>query len=992
MSKQSYEKKVGCFMKIEKLLISNIISEEMSTSEETIMKLWESKNNNMNMVTLKKVANLIKCEYNSKIKKNDIITKLTSELSEKIKDDTWLTDEINQNLITLFNIKSGVRASNNEQKSNNGKVPKKNTRKQEPEPVSESDSDSETNEESIVEFTITNREDLKDKIHEIHNYLRNGGVAFGMGALKIFNLLYGLARIERYNMMEKIELDSDCKFSTLSELSGQSLLDKVYDISEKIQDKSDINIYKCIICTIPENIKCSILENLIKDITILLDSEERLNEQLSGKIYEYFIGRDKSAISDLGAYFTNRHIVEYIYNLVNPTIKSNGAVGTMIDPFGGSGGFTLGFVEYMNKTHTIDWSENVNNIYHVDMNPDVVKYAGMEIMCLTQEIPNMNDNIKCENSFSYEFDKKFDYVFTNPPYGGDKDNNKVIDEKTKRLIAFLTTKYEEYISSDTPDKLKSNKYLSQIKNCKLKQKQDIKRKENQKVSVNNSSKFIQKYCEDNKLNKQSYKDKESTSLILTMALLEVGGTGVGVLKEGVFFDSKYSSLRKHLVENFNVTDIVSIPQNQFENTSTKTSIIVFHNTKEKTTEIDFRKIDVVAYDDDVFEEENGEWKIKYMKNDIKELSETKVSNATVEDLKKTNYDFYGKKYNIKELKPNKGFKIVKLGDIIKFLPKSKRKASYGNNTGKIPFYTSSDKIKCCDDADYKDESLIIGTGGNSSLHYINDKFSCSGDNLIISSKNTKYIYYIVKSMWDLLINEMNGSTIRHVTNGLLTNFKIPIPNDNKVMQMWVDRISTPYNEKLEKQELLKLKEQEVQTEIKRITEYEECEEKKLGETKEFVYIPDKLNIPLSEGLRVGTYPFYSNSESKKLFVNRCSFKELYIIVGMVGNMSIHIDKMFSILNREVYVINCININNYYVFWQLILLKQSLLSKRHTSTIPRINKQIFNEFVIKIPKDKSLIENMEPLFQEIEQLKQDIELADKLFEQEIKNLKKASIKD
>jgi hypothetical protein len=42
---------------------------------------------------------------------------------------------------------------------------------------------------------ISNKEALKDKIYEIHNYLRNNGAGYGMNALKIFNIIYGLKKI-----------------------------------------------------------------------------------------------------------------------------------------------------------------------------------------------------------------------------------------------------------------------------------------------------------------------------------------------------------------------------------------------------------------------------------------------------------------------------------------------------------------------------------------------------------------------------------------------------------------------------------------------------------------------------------------------------------------------------------------------------------------------------------------------------------------------------
>ena len=55
----------------------------------------------------------------------------------------------------------------------------------------------------------------------------------------------------------------------------------------------------------------------IKEINKITLIEKTCNVLLSGKIYEYFIGRDESAISELGAYFTDRHIVDYILQKLN---------------------------------------------------------------------------------------------------------------------------------------------------------------------------------------------------------------------------------------------------------------------------------------------------------------------------------------------------------------------------------------------------------------------------------------------------------------------------------------------------------------------------------------------------------------------------------------------------------------------------------------------------------------------------------------------------
>jgi type I restriction enzyme, S subunit len=92
-----------------------------------------------------------------------------------------------------------------------------------------------------------------------------------------------------------------------------------------------------------------------------------------------------------------------------------------------------------------------------------------------------------------------------------------------------------------------------------------------------------------------------------------------------------------------------------------------------------------------------------------------------------------------------GENIVKtLGEICEFLPKSKRKASYGKDNGMYPFFKSSMKVDSyVDKPDYEEESLIIGTGGNANIKY-NNKFSCSTDNFVIKKSPTPIFLIIVE--------------------------------------------------------------------------------------------------------------------------------------------------------------------------------------------------------------------------------------------------------
>ena len=368
---------------------------------------------------------------------------------------------------------------------------------------------------------VSNKEALKDKIHEIHNYLRNNGSGYGMNALKVFNLLYGLKKIEEKKLLDKVKLKRpDCEFSYLLKLANENKDEELSDlIRDKVLDSiNDSPIKNLLLYEIPTSMKGQTFSYLIKEINKITIIEKTCNVLLSGKIYEYFIGRDESAISELGAYFTDRHIVEYILSKLNPSINSDGSISSMIDMFGGSGGFTTGYINYLNnKYNNINWKDNINKIYHFDMNEDVVKSAGLEFFCLTGVLPNMINNLKYKNSFTDEFNKmKFMNIITNPPYGGDK--NKQSDAQIKRK------KIKEYIKEEIKtlkDELKIKTRLRQIKKIEDLEKQKKKDSDKTKVSVEMCSHRINKYAKDNKL---TGNDKESCSLMLIMDMLDIDGT------------------------------------------------------------------------------------------------------------------------------------------------------------------------------------------------------------------------------------------------------------------------------------------------------------------------------------------------------------------------------------------------------------------------------------------------------------------------------------
>jgi restriction endonuclease S subunit len=865
-----------------------------------------------------------------------------------------------------------------------------------------------------LNMSITNKDALKDKIHEIHNFLRNNGAGYGMNALKVFNIIYGLKKIEENNLLDKVNLKRpECEFSHLLKLANENKDEQITELifNTILPSIFKSNIKDLLFYKIPNNIKSSIFSQLVKEIENITIIEKTCNVLLSGKIYEYFVGRDASAISELGAYFTDRHIVEYIFNKLKPKICKNSKIKNMIDMFGGSGGFTTGYINYINENYEIDWNTEINKIYHYDINEDVIKSAGLEFFCLTGVLPNMN-NLKYKNSFYDEFVDdsnkkiKYQYIITNPPYGGDK--SKTSDSNNKR------NKIKEYIKKELltlTDEDIIEKRQKQLKEFEAQEKQDKKEQEKNKVSLSTCSARIQAFAKKYDLKGN---DKESCSLMLMMELLDNDGICIGVLKEGVFFDKKYSSLRKTLIENFNITEVISVPQDQFENTSTKTSIIIFSNTENKTNNVIFRELIVEKYNEDIFEEINDIIYIKENKGDIKELYDKVISEATIDELLENKINsLNGKDYNKKEIKVGKDYELVKLNDICESYNGYAFKTDEYQNNG-IPLITIThikNKKILFNNNNFIEESekyakyeikyhdLILTLTGKKPLlcsigiNYNTDKQYLNQRCAILRNFKKINIYYFV-AIFDIYMldyinkNIGNGSNQENISLSDILNINIPIPKSQDKIKEWVDKISKPYNKKIKYENKLKELETQVQDRIKEITENEDCEEVELGSICEFI----KTGKNKTPDNKQGTlYPYYGTADITG-YTDHYLFDGEHILVARNGTMGncfyvkgkiYPSDHIFVIKNKKEY-------NLKYIYYLIKSLSQNIQNNSNGSIIKGISKENLSNIITKIPKNKKLISNMDVLFEEIETMQQKIKDNGELYKQYIEELSNEAI--
>ena len=817
---------------------------------------------------------------------------------------------------------------------------------------------------------ISNKEALRDKIHEIHNYLRNNGAGYGMNALKVFNVIYGLKKLEESNLLDKIDLKRpECEFSYILRFAEAGDHEKVAELLLRdVLDSIAISSLRgMLFYEIPMKIKGSTFSHLFKEINKITSIERSCNVQLSGKIYEYFIGRDDTAISELGAYFTDRHIVNFIYDRLNPD-----SVESFIDPFGGSGGFSTGYVNYLNeRLGNINWAENINKISHYDINEDVLKSAGLEIFCLTGILPDMSYHIAYKNSFKDAFcDRKFHYVVTNPPYGGDK--TKKSDDVIKR------DKLKEFIDAEL--KIETDMIILadlrvQLEDIKAEEKADKISNDSQKVTVATSDQRIIKFA---RINNLKGNDKESVSLMLMMDLLEENGTCIGVLKEGLFFNKMYKDLRKHLILNFNVREVISVPSDQFENTTTKTSIIIFDNTVEKTSNVHFYNLIVERYETDKFARIGHKYALIENKNDIFGLTDELASTATLAELLANDCSLNGKEYSKKELKisdkyikntfeelciVNYGDRIVKAESEIGIYP------VYGG--GNITFYVNK--------FNRNGQTLIMSRYAisNECVRLLNIDFYLNDSGMSIKCKNInlqKFInYYLLSSYIQNTIFKscISYSVQKNINMKLLNKLIIPIPKDEKYMELILKNISEHYDAYILYQQKEKELDTQIQEEIKNILDNEDCEEKELQEICD-INNQNIKKFDTSYGQISGIYKFHTGGLNTKLYCDTYNIEEYVIIINKTngtGNCNIFLDKKCSAA-IQTYIIQSKynNLITRYIYHYLLNSIDILEYGYKGSCQKHLSNTYLSSIKLFMPKDIKKLDCLNPMFENLESIK------------------------
>ena len=120
---------------------------------------------------------------------------------------------------------------------------------------------------------------------------------------------------------------------------------------------------------------------------------------------------------------------------------------------------------------------------------------------------------------------------------------------------------------------------------------------------------------------------------------------------------------------------------------------------------------------------------------------------------------------------------VKLGDLVDICT-GKRDANHGSENGKFPFFTCAQTVSRIDDYSFDTEAVLVAGNGDFNVKYFKGKFDAYQRTYILDDfkKSTGlFIYYKVEQALDEIMKNNQGSSVKFIKKGDLTDFEFSLP-------------------------------------------------------------------------------------------------------------------------------------------------------------------------------------------------------------------------
>lgn len=313
-------------------------------------------------------------------------------------------------------------------------------------PSQKIDTTSKTNEVCIIQdynfkTTMASVENFKSSVIRIRNILRSPGVGItGMDSMRhiclyILSRYMTRAKVASQGVPEKFAWETLIETAQTMNGGVQKALDYFYHPDEDCLvrhfdrlfgtekfsfDIKNLQKHKEIL---------EILNNVnMTDVDVQIDK--------LGWVYEQHLSTGTSSASrDLGQYFTDRFICQYMTELCKPGFKSPGVPESVCDPTMGTGGFLTTFIKYYKKYHAetpIDWTVQQKEIHGCDTDS---KVAGVARLNLYMEMDgNRSSNLLTHDSLYGDLTLTgFDIILANMPFGLKGITHAECCERVKKL-------------------------------------------------------------------------------------------------------------------------------------------------------------------------------------------------------------------------------------------------------------------------------------------------------------------------------------------------------------------------------------------------------------------------------------------------------------------------------------------------------------------------------------------------------------------------------
>jgi restriction endonuclease S subunit len=267
-------------------------------------------------------------------------------------------------------------------------------------------------------------ESFKSAVVRIRDILRGPGVAItGMDSMRHICLYL----LSRYMTKDKVK-----SLGVPDEFAWETLIETAQTKNGGVQKALDCFFHKETDCLVNHFDRLFGTDNFSFDIKNptkhkeMLEILDKINMEgvdcqmdILGWVYEQHLKTGSSAARDLGQFFTDRFICEYMTNLCKPGFKSKGVPESVCDPSMGTGGFLTSYMKFYKKYHTdtqVDWSVQNKEIHGCDTDPKVAGVARLNLFM--ESGGNRAVNLRTHDSLYGDLIQTgYDLILANMPFG-----------------------------------------------------------------------------------------------------------------------------------------------------------------------------------------------------------------------------------------------------------------------------------------------------------------------------------------------------------------------------------------------------------------------------------------------------------------------------------------------------------------------------------------------------------------------------------------------